>query len=332
MMTPSAPLKVFVAGSTGQTLKLVEALAADARFSITGVLTPTPKPIGRTQTLTLNPVETWAKNQQLPIITVFEKIDKIVQNEIIEHKNKYGCDLLLVVDFGYFLPNWLLNIPTIAPVNVHPSKLPAWRGSSPGQRVILAGEIDSAVSVILVTENLDQGDILAQLPLVVDPTWDTQAYYQAAFNLIAPNIAEILAKFAAGEIKPTLQPIDSPTPMAARLVKADCFVPWNWLTAACGWEINSETSSQTPGLLQDLGSDLRTGQKFIELAQLLHQASLAFSPWPKLWTLLPTPKGPQRLIIHETSLSASKQLKLAKVQLEGKNPASWEEIKNNWLK
>jgi hypothetical protein len=47
---------------------------------------------------------------------------------------------------------------------------------------------------------------------------------------------------------------------------------------------------------------------------------------------MPTLKGPQRLIIQQTSLSASKQLKLAKVQLEGKTSSTWEEIKNNLLK
>lgn len=332
MFTTASPMKVLVAGSTGHTLKMIEALAKDSRIKLTGVLTPVAKPIGRVQKLTKNPVEIWAISQELPVLSIIEKIDKNIQNEVIEHKNKFGCDLLLVVDFGYFLPNWLLKIPAIAPVNVHPSKLPAWRGSSPGQRVILAGETASAISVILVTEKIDQGDIVAQLPFNLDPIWDTEAYYQAAFDLVAPKLAEILVKFATGEIKPVPQPADSPTPMAVKLTKTDSFVPWSWLTASCGWNANPETTASAPGLLQDLGSEFWQNQDLAKLSQLLRQASLAFNPWPKLWTLMPTLKGPQRLIIHETSLSASKQLKLARVQLEGKTPSTWEEIKNNWLK
>jgi methionyl-tRNA formyltransferase len=233
----AAPLKILVAGSTNHTLELIEALAKDTKFTITGVLTPAAKPIGRTQTLTPNPVETWAKSQQLPVISVFEKIDQTVQKNINEHKNSFGCDFLLIVDFGYFLPNWLLKIPEIAPVNVHPSKLPAWRGSSPGQRVLLAGETNSAVSVILVTAKMDQGDILTQLPVAVDQSWDAGAYYRAAFDLVAPKLAEILVEFAAGHIAPVPQPSSSPTPTAAKLTKVDSFVPWEWLVAACGWKI-----------------------------------------------------------------------------------------------
>jgi methionyl-tRNA formyltransferase len=318
---------LLLAGSTTHTLQLADALATDARFAITGVLTPAAKLIGRAQTLTENPVALWAKTRNLPIISISEKIDVNVKKAINEHKDSFGCDFLLVVDFGYFIPDWLLAVPTIGPVNVHPSNLPAWRGSSPGQRVLLAGETKSAISVIMVSNKLDQGDIVAQLPFSVDPTWDSGAYYENAFNLLAPQLGEILTKLASGEITPQPQPEDSPTPVAGKLTKADSYVPWDWVIAAVGWQPATAISvppEQPPGLLQELGAEIVKNPS--QLAALLFQASKAFSPWPKLWTIAPTTRGWQRLILHQTTITPDGKLAISTGQLEGKTPMTGSEL------
>lgn len=331
MSSSTAPLSILLAGSSAYTLQLAKVLFADPRFRITGVLTPAPQPIGRHKTLTPSPVQIWAEAQEIPVLLISEKIDQNVKKSVIEHNDRSKCDFLLVVDFGYFVPNWLLALPQLGPVNVHPSLLPRWRGSSPAQRVLLAGETESAVSVIMMTDKLDAGDIVAQLPFSVNPAWNSQAYYEFAFNLLAPKLGTILSDLASGSLTLHPQPIDSPTPMAARLSKADSYVPWQWVTAACGWTAQEpeETPPQTPqtGLLQDLATELNNTQR----AQLLARATRAFSPWPKLWTLLPTPKGWQRLIIWQADFDETTQrLKLVQVQLEGRQPSTWNEIKNNW--
>jgi methionyl-tRNA formyltransferase len=332
MLPSPAPLSILLAGSSAYTLQLAKVLLADPRFQITGVVTPTPQPVGRQKTLTPSPVQIWAEAEKIPVLLIPEKIDQNVKKEIVEHNSKVKCDFLLVVDFGYFVPNWLLALPQIGPVNVHPSWLPRWRGSSPAQRVLLAGETESAVSVIMMTDQLDAGDLVAQLPFSVQPNWNSQAYYEFAFNLLAPQLGNILGDLAAGTVTLRAQPPDSPTPMAARLSKTDSYVPWHWLAETCGWTAQEpgEAPAQAPqtGLLQDLASDMNSGER----AQLFARASRAFSPWPKLWTLLPTPKGWQRLIIWQADFDEPTQkLKLIQVQIEGKQPSSWNEIKNNWL-
>ncbi len=331
MSSSTTPLSVLLAGSSAYTLQLAKVLFLDPRFKITGVLTPAPQPIGRQKILTPSPVHVWAEAEGIPVILIQEKIDQNVKKLVIEQNNISQCNFLLVVDFGYFVPNWLLALPTIGPVNVHPSLLPRWRGSSPAQRVLLAGETASAVSVIMMTDKLDAGDLVAQLPFSVDPNWTSQAYYEFAFNLLAPQLGTILSDLAAGTLIPRRQPADSPTPMAARLSKADSYVPWHWIAKTCGWVANEpeETPTQAPqiGLLQDLALDM----KAVERGQLFARATRAFSPWPKVWTLLPTPKGWQRLIIWQAEFDeATQKLRLVQVQIEGKQPSSWNEIKNNW--
>ena len=180
--SPGTLLKLWLAGSSHYSLLLAKTLLTDSRFQFQGVITPAPKPIGRQQILTPSPMAVWADQAKITKILLNEKIDTEAKTIITDQFSTSGCDVLLVVDFGYFIPEWLLKLPRIAPVNVHPSLLPRWRGSSPAQRVLLAGETNSAVSVIKVTMQLDAGEILTQLPLKVAPDWTSSDYYQAALS------------------------------------------------------------------------------------------------------------------------------------------------------
>lgn len=323
------PLKIWIAGTSEYSRLLAEWLESAPSIQIQGVITPAPKPVGRDHVLTPSPVALWADTKNLPKILVGEKIDESIKNSINEQFSYLPCDILLVADFGYYLPKWLLALPRLAPINVHPSRLPAWRGSSPAQRVLLAGETTSAVTILKVTPAMDAGDILTQLEFVVDPSWDSQAYYDSAFGLAARRLATILTEFAAGTVTPTPQPPDSPTPMAERLSKADSYVSWSLLTQLMGLSSSEQDSPDAPatGLLRDtLAAQSATAQ----ILQL-ERATRAFHPWPKVWTLLPTPKGWKRMLIHQVSLDQKTNLLvLNRVQLEGKTETSWNEIKNNW--
>lgn len=326
MMTAS-PLRVWVAGTSEYSRLLAERLFTAESIQFQGVITPEPKPVGRDQVLTASPLADWAENKNIPKILVSEKIDANVKNQINEQFSLLPCDVLLVVDFGYYVPRWLLALPTIAPINVHPSRLPAWRGSSPAQRVLFAGEPTSAVTVLKVTPEMDAGDILTQLEFDVEPTWTSQDYYDSAFGLVARQLAQILVNFAAGTLKATPQPIASPTPMAERLSKTDSYVPWSILAATAGLSHAETDFADAPqtGLLQET---LKT-QTVTEQAHQIERAVRAFSPWPKVWTVLPTTKGWKRLILHHAAVT-NQTLQLTRVQLEGKDPSTWNEIKNNW--
>lgn len=316
----SKPYSVVVAGSTNHTRTCAQALNDTPDFAITAVVTPVPKPIGRDQIITPNPLHQFATTQNIPAITIAKKIDDAVATELQKIEKP---DFLLVVDFGYMVPNWMLSWPKIAPVNIHPSLLPRWRGSSPGQFVLLYGERATAVSVITVTEKLDQGDIIAQLPFTVQENWTQTEYYNHGFSLVAAQLTSILEKYA--ETREALpQPDDSPTPIAGRFKKEDTFVPWNVVQQALTNEPPLQ-ENDTSSLSAILGS---AAQHHGSLAKMLYYATAAFQPWPGLWTVVPTAKGEKRMKILETKLENNK-LVLQQVQLEGKTPSSWNEIKNS---
>ncbi|MBQ6438492.1 hypothetical protein IJJ12_03890 [bacterium] len=260
----------------------------DAGFTCVGVLSPVPRPVGRHRIPTPAPSDIWAKNHHLPVFYSDKKIDSALKNQLP------ACDFLLVVDFGFYIPRWLVAWPKLLAVNVHPSRLPEWRGASPGQFVLLHRQKESAVSIMTLTPEMDAGDLLAQIPFPVDPAWDAAAYYQHAFALARAHVGALLFEFASG--KKALQPqVGAPT-FAPKLTKQDAFIPWDQLF--------------DPALAPH------------------HEAMIrAFSPWPLAWTLAPTAAGDKRLQLLRAHLAASR-LVLNRVRLEGDTAKPWTSIQS----
>ena len=83
-------------------------------------------------------------------------------------------DLIVVVAFGQILPRALLDIPPRGCINVHASLLPAYRGAAPINWALINGETVTGVTIMLLDEGMDTGDILLQKPVSILPD-DTAA-------------------------------------------------------------------------------------------------------------------------------------------------------------
>lgn len=328
------PYQIAIAGSTHYTVQMAQALTNDSRFELAFTLSPEPKIIGRQQILTKNPLHQWSLEQNSAHLLVEKKIDDNLHQKIKTLNKK--IDFLLVVDFGYLVPQWLLDLPQIAPLNIHPSLLPKWRGSSPGQFALLMQNLmengqKSAVTLMVMNAGLDQGPIISQLPFTIDSAWTQTEYYQTAFNLIAAQLGDLISSFAEGKIKAQAQPLESPTLIARRLNKEDSFIAWQDLQILM--DIKAEkikTQANCFGLLYDLLSNPEICPTRLAQIKLVKNASRAFNPWPKLWTIVQTSKGEKRMKILEIK-SQGEQLLLTKVQIEGKNICSFNECKNSIL-
>lgn len=308
-------ITVAVAGSTHRTVQCAQAVLNDPEFELTWVLTPKPKLIGRHQVLTINPVHDFSNQQTLSTYLIDTKISQAQLSQATVP------DLLLVVDFGYYVPEWLLNLPKIAPLNIHPSALPRWRGSSPGQYILLYGDDQSAVTLMKMNSLLDQGPIIVQLPFIVESTWNQLTYYQHSFDLISSQLASLLKKFVQNPTQLSEQPLDSPTPLAMKITKADTFIEWEICQLAMQGEKTCQQSSHSTLLHQ-------AQQHHLSWPVTLEHACRAFSPSPGLWTEIVTVKGKKRLKILECSLTETQTLELTRVQLEGQQPALWNQVKN----
>jgi len=124
--------------------------------NIVAVVTAPDRKIGRKQILTPSPVKIWAKKNN---ITVFqpEKID----NTFIKDISTHNADVSIVVAFGRILPQEIIDLPKHGTLNIHYSLLPRWRGASPVEAAILAGDKETGVSIQKMVHRLDAGDIIA---------------------------------------------------------------------------------------------------------------------------------------------------------------------------
>ena len=309
---------VGVAGSTHHTLLCAQALAVDERFEIQWMLTPPPQPIGRKQVITPNPLHIWADTQQIPVTFVEKKIRPDLRVNLPSQP-----DFLLVVDFGYLVPKWLLELPRIAPVNIHPSLLPRWRGSSPGQFVLLDGELESAVTIMVMGEGLDTGPLLWQQKFHVDMEWTQTEYYHHSFTLAARQLGTVLDDVATGKVLPQLQPDASSTPIARRLKKEDGYISWKTLAPLVGMDYTEVEGAPESDSVLILESQVRTGAP---LNKTIADAVRALAPWPGVWTIVPTAKGPQRLKILTASYDAEKGITITIAQREGSTQEKWKNI------
>lgn len=124
------------------------------------------------------------------------------ERQTINDKLLTRPDFLVVVAYGQILSPQILDLPRIAPVNLHASLLPRWRGASPIEHTILAGDERTGVTVQRMVEAIDAGPILAQQTTSVGPE-DT-----------AEDLRERLARLGAQLLVQTLmmplRPIPQP--------------------------------------------------------------------------------------------------------------------------
>lgn len=303
-------ISVVIAGSTHHTLLCAQALDAHDAFRISGIITPQPKPSGRKKEIKKNPLHVFAEKNAIPTILIEKKIDEHLHEQLqTEWKQPH---ILLVVDFGFLVPPWLLSWPRIAPINIHPSDLPKFRGSSPGQFVLLFGEKASAITLIRMDEKLDHGSIVAKVFFDVAPSWTAPAYYAHAFALIAQELPELLSEFAKNPHEIAPQPDESPTPTARMLSREDGFIPFETLQQI----LRGEKPSIPISFLANYQRE-STAQNVFNLWR-------AFTPWPGIWTTVGGSRKQTRVKLLEFSWKG-KTLTLKTIQVEGKKLQTYKE-------
>jgi len=197
-------------------------------------------------------------------------------------------DLIIVADYGQIIPQKILNSAKIKPLNLHPSLLPKYRGATPVPRAILANEAKTGITIFQMTDKIDSGPIIAQKTIKISPQDNSVTLLKKCFTIGANLLIKILPDYIEHKITPKPQPLKSPTPYAKKFVKQDGFISWS-----------------------------KFKQYLATNPQLLQTKVKALYPWPGIHTLMPNNKTLK-------ILSFDQQPNL--VQLEGKNPISWQQF------
>jgi len=229
-------------GSPDFAVPSLEALLKVA--NVVAVVTQPDKPSGRGREISMPPVKKLAIEKGLKIFQP-EKIRKEENYNFIKEINP---DLIIVAAYGKILPESLLKIPKFGAINVHASLLPKYRGASPISEAIIQGEKETGVTIMLMDEGMDTGDILSQekIPIVLDDT--TTKLSKKLSILGASLLIKTLDNYLAQKISPVPQD-DSLATYSKILSKEDGKI--NWKSSAF-----------------DLERKIR-----------------AFDPWPGAWTI-----------------------------------------------
>ena len=195
-----SPVKTLFLGTDWESVETLKALNEDERFNIVGVITTVDKVVGRKQILTASKVKEYALDSGIEVFHTERNIDKY--KEALE---LFSPELVACKAFGEIVPAFFLEYPIYKAINVHFSLLPKYRGAVPIQKAILDGERETGISIMLMSEGLDEGDILEVFkePILKDDT--NLSLRERLVNKSAQVLGDVLERWIDGEITPVKQ-------------------------------------------------------------------------------------------------------------------------------
>ena len=299
-------MRVLFIGTGEIGVPVLRSLLESREHDLIGVVTQPDKPVGRAQRIEAPPIKAALTGSTLPIL----QPPRIRTEDAVHEIRALAPDVIVVMAYGQILPRAVLEIPRIACLNLHASLLPQHRGAAPIQAAIVAGDHESGISVMYMSEGLDTGDVLLQSRLELSPD-ETGGSLHDRLAQIAPGaLHEALAQLQQGN--------------ASRVPQ------------------DSSAATYAPKLEREHGRI-----QWTESAALIERKIRAFNPWPGAFTILRDAGHERKLKIFSAKVVAAEKtapgeilsasdsltiaanegaLSLGEVQLEGKRRMSASEF------
>lgn len=202
------------------------------------------------------PIIAYANANRIPYLSIKNFSSPDTTSQILNTKSNVG----ILAFFGLLIPPALLNGFPKGIVNIHPSLLPRFRGSTPVQTAVVNGEITTGVSLMQLDEQLDHGPILAQKEEPISPFDTTHTLHERLFTIGAELLKERLPAYLEG---------------SAPLIPQD-----------------ETRATYTKPLSRDDGYiDI----SYIPPKEVLDRMIRAYFPWPTVWTTIELNKKKARI-------------------------------------
>lgn len=185
------------------------------------VLTQPDRPAGRGRTVAAGPVKQLAIALGIPVL----QPATLKTGEAQAALHELAPDLLVVVAYGLLLPAPVLALPRLGCVNVHASLLPRWRGASPIQAAVLAGDPETGVSIMQLEAGLDTGPVYATAKVAIGADETAGEIEARLARLGADTLGGLLEDLLASRLRPVAQPDEGVT-YARRISKAEALIDW----------------------------------------------------------------------------------------------------------
>ena len=225
-------------------------------------------------------------------------------NDSVDELQALDADIMIVMAYGQIVSQEVLGVPKKACLNVHTSLLPKYRGASPIQSAILAGDDETGVSLMKMELKMDAGAVYKTFPQAIEAD-TTASLTEKLAALTADKVPDALVEIANGTLEATPQNEDEVT-YVTKISKADGNIDWS------------------------------------EDAEVIERKVRAFNPWPSAYTFFNGKRlkiveaaaasgdheGENGMVEEDGVVCATGRLRLMKVQLEGKKVQDYQEFLN----
>ncbi|MBI2415116.1 MAG: hypothetical protein HYV33_00445 [Candidatus Kerfeldbacteria bacterium] len=171
----------------------------------------------------VTPVLTLAENNHWPVFTPSTTAEL---EQLCGHSHWHSL-CAVVVDYGILLNQTIIQAFPRGAINSHFSLLPQWRGADPITFAILSGQKTTGVSIMLIEETLDTGQLLAQQEFTISQQCTAPQLTTALTTISTTLLKKIIPRYLAGTIQPYPQPINSAVSYSRKLTKADGLMDWH---------------------------------------------------------------------------------------------------------
>jgi methionyl-tRNA formyltransferase len=188
---------------------------------VVGVVCQPDRPRGRGLTVVAPEVKRLALARGVPVLQPERVRDPAFQAAL----RAWAPTVIVVAAYGRILPRPILDLPPRGCINVHASVLPRHRGAAPIQHAILAGDVETGVTIMAMSEEMDAGDVLLvrRTPIAPDDTGGTLGGRLALLG--AEALTAALDGLRAGTIAPVPQPTAGIT-FAPRIEREHARLDW----------------------------------------------------------------------------------------------------------
>jgi methionyl-tRNA formyltransferase len=287
-------MRVLFIGTGEIGVPVLRWLMESNQHELVGVVTQPDKPVGRDQRIKAPPIKAAIAGSAVRVL----QPRRIKTDDAVAEIRALAPEVIVVMAYGQILSRAVLEIPPIACLNLHALLLPRHRGAAPVQAAIIAGDLETGISVMYMDEGLDTGDVLLQKRIQIADNETGGSLHDRLGEIAPAALEEALAALRDGTA-PRIPQENALASYAAKLEREDGRIDWN------------------------------------ESAAVLERKIRAFDPWPGAFTVLRDDAGRERKlkIFRATIVSDSSQTPLAfpagegslaldEVQLEGKRRMS----------
>ena len=214
-------MRVIFMGTSAFSVPVLEALHK-SEHELIGIVTQPDRPAGRRHRLQPSPVKVRATELGMDVL----QPERASAKSFVAQLQDLSPDVLCVVAYGQILRKRVLDLPPCGCLNVHPSLLPRYRGAAPIQRAIINGEPTTGVTIMLLDEGEDTGDIVLQREVTIEPE-DTSVTLAERLAMLSGDLMVEAMSLAPDAVPPHIPQDHSQATHAPKLSKDEARIDWH---------------------------------------------------------------------------------------------------------